>query len=47
MYFEKKGLLYFDGNDSYKNWGDSEEGGLVAILKGKPEVSMDDFTLLA
>ena len=47
VYFEKKGQLYFDGNGSSKNWGDSEEGGLVAILKGKPEVSMDDFTLLA
>ena len=47
MYFEKKGLLYFDGNHSDKDWGDSKEGGLVAILKGKPEVSMDDFTLLA
>ena len=47
VYFEKKGLLYFDGNRSDKGWGDSKEGGLVAILKGKPEVSMDDFTLLA
>ena len=47
VYFEKKGLLYFDGNDFDKGWGDSKEGGLVAILKGKPEVSMDDFTLLA
>ena len=47
VYFEKKGLLYFDGNHSDKDWGDSKEGGLVAILKGKPEVSMDDFTLLA
>ena len=47
VYFEKKGQLYFDGNGSNKNWGDSEEGGLVAILKGKPEVSMNDFTLLA
>ena len=47
VYFEKKGQLYFDGNGSNKNWGDSEEGGLVAILKGKPEVSLDDFTLLA
>ena len=47
VYFEKKGLLYFDGNHSDKDWGDSKEGGIVAILKGKPEVSMDDFTLLA
>ena len=47
VYFEKKGRLYFDGNGSDKNWGDSEEGGLVAILKGKPELAADDFTFLA
>ena len=47
VYFEKKGRLYFDGNGSGKNWGDSEEGGLVAILKGKPDLTVDDFTLLA
>jgi len=46
VYFEKKGQLYYDGNGSYKKWGESNEGGLVAILKGKPELTMDDFTLL-
>ena len=43
----KKGYLYFDGNGSDKNWGDSNEGCLVAILKGKPELTADDFTLLS
>lgn len=47
VYFEKKGRLYFDGNGSDKKWGDPNEGGLVAIMKGKPELSMEDFTLLA
>lgn len=47
VYFEKKGKLYFDGNGSDKKWGDSGEGGLVAILKGKPELTQEDFTLLA
>ena len=47
VYFEKKGKLYFDGNGSDKKWGDSSEGGLVAILKGKPELTQEDFTLLA
>ena len=46
VYFEKKGRLYFDGNGSVKNWGNSDEGGLVAILKGNPELSDEDFTLL-
>ena len=47
VYFEKKGRLYFDGNGSDKQWGNSDEGGLVAILKGKPELTADDITLLA
>ena len=47
VYFEKKGRLYFDGNGSAKNWGNSGEGGLVAILKGKPDLTAEDLTLLA
>ena len=47
VYFEKKGRLYFDGNGAEKNWGNSSEGGLVAILKGKPELTAEDLTLLA
>ena len=47
VYFEKRGRLYFDGNGAEKNWGDSSEGGLVAILKGKPELTVEDITLLA
>ena len=46
VYFKKKGRLYFDGNGSDKYWGNTNEGGLVAILKGKPELTGDDFTLL-
>jgi len=47
VYFAKKGRLYFDGNGAEKNWGNSDEGGLVAILKGKPELTVEDITLLA
>ena len=47
VYYEKKGRLFFNGNGSDKGWGDPFEGGLFAILKGKPELSVDDFTLLA
>ena len=47
VYFEKKGRLYFDGNGSDKNWGDANEGGLFAVLKGKPDLTVEDFTLLA
>ena len=47
VYFEKKGRIYFDGNGAEKNWGNSDEGGLVAILKGKPELTVENITLLA
>ena len=47
VYFEKKGRLYFDGNGSGKYWGATNEGGLVAMLKGKPELTLEDFTLFA
>ena len=47
VYFEKKGRLFFDGNGFDKKWGDSDEGGLVAILKGNPVLTAEDITLLA
>ena len=47
VYFEKRGRLYFDGNGSDKNWGSENEGGLVAIIRGKPELSATDIALLA
>lgn len=46
VYFEKKGRLFYDGNGTEKNWGNINEGGLVAVLKGRPELTVDDFTVL-
>lgn len=46
VYFEKKSRLYFDGNGTGKNWGNTNEGGLVVILQGKPDLTLDDFKLL-
>ena len=46
VYFEKKGRLYFDSNGFEKGWGDPAEGGLVAIMKGKPELNAGDIVLL-
>ena len=46
VYYEKKGHLYYDGNGSDKNWGNVDEGGLFAILKGRPELGADDIMLL-
>ena len=47
VYFENKGRFFFDGNGTDKGWGEANEGGLVAILKNKPDLTGDDFTLLA
>lgn len=47
VYFEKKGRLYFDGNGTAKNWGSTDEGGLVAILQGNPDLTKSEFILLA
>ena len=47
VYYEKNGRLFFNGNGVEKGWGDENEGGLFAILKGKPELSEADFTILA
>ena len=46
VYFKENGRLFFNGNGSDKGWGAPDEGGLFAILKGKPELSVEDFTLL-
>ena len=47
VYLEKKGRLYFNGNGSDELWGNANEGGLFAVLKGKPQITVEDFTLLA
>ena len=45
IYYEKKGRLYWDSNGTDKKWGDPNEGGLIAILKGKPELNMNDILI--
>lgn len=46
VYFEKKGRLYWDSNGASRKWGDSDVGGLVAIFRGKPELTADDIQLI-
>ena len=46
VYFEPKGRLFANGNGHELGWGDSSEGGLMAIFKGKPELNATDFVLL-
>ena len=45
IYYKKKGRLYWDSNGSDKKWGDPNEGGLIAILKGKPELNLNDILI--
>ena len=40
LYDEKKGGLYFNENGADKGFGD---GGIIAILKGAPDLSMDNI----
>ena len=47
VYYEKKGHTFFDANGSKEGSGDTSEGGLFAILKGKPELTAEDFILLS
>ena len=43
LYDEKKGGLYFNENGSDKGFGD---GGIVAILKGAPELTYDNLEFM-
>ena len=43
VYDEKKGFLYFNENGKEKGWGD---GGLLAILQGKPKLVSSDLTIV-
>ena len=47
VYFENNGKLFLNGNSENKGWGSSDQGERLAILKGAPLLSVDDFTLLA
>ena len=46
IYFEKKGQLFLDGNGTAKGFGETEEGGLLAILKGKPNLKATDIAFV-
>jgi hypothetical protein len=46
IYFEKKGQLFLDGNGTSKGFGETEEGGLLAILKGKPNLKATDIAFV-
>ena len=43
LYDQKKGGLYFNENGADKGFGD---GGLIAILKGAPDLTSDNLEFL-
>ena len=43
LYDEKKGRLYFNENGAKRGFGD---GGIIAILKGAPELTSDNFEFI-
>lgn len=45
IYFEAYGLLYHDGNFEAKGFGD--EGGIIAVLEGSPEISQSSISILS
>ena len=44
VYEERKGKLYLNGNGEGKGWGSKAIGGLIAKVKGKPQISAADLT---
>ena len=43
LYDEKKGGLYFNENGAEKGFG---EGGIIAILKGAPELTSESLSIV-
>ena len=46
IYYEKLGRLYFNGNGDLDGFGNKNEGGLLAILKGGPTLAANDFQIM-
>ena len=46
IYYEKLGRLYFNGNGDLDGFGNKNEGGLLAILKGSPTLAANDFQIM-
>ena len=45
VYYQKKGMLYYDSNCHKKGWGGKNQGGLIAVLEGKPDLTVDQLVV--
>ena len=46
IYFEPTSELYFDQNGKKPGFGEAKESGLFAILKGSPDLTSQDLSLI-
>ena len=44
VYDERKGKLFLNGNGADKGWSSKAIGGVIAKVKGKPQITADDIT---
>ena len=44
VYDKRKSKLYLNGNGEAKGWGSKAIGGLIAKVKGQPQLDADDVT---
>ena len=47
IYFEDKGQLYLNANGSDLGFGDKQDGGLLAVLKGGPSLTLGEIVILS
>ena len=47
IYFEDKGQLYLNANGSDLGFGDKQDGGLLAVLKGGPSLTLGEIDILS
>ena len=46
IYFESKGQLFLNSNGSQHGFGNKQEGGLLAVLKGGPSLSLVNIEII-
>ena len=47
IYFEDKGQLYLNTNGADRGFGNKQDGGLLAVLKGGPSLTLREIDILS